>query len=71
MGPFLITLVVSGGVGYNVISLARKNISVIYLGIGLMEYTFAEYRVRRYCLLNAFRLLFDIERLLDLDSKIK
>ena len=37
----------SGGVGNNVISLALRNISVIYFGIGMMEYAFAEYRIRR------------------------
>lgn len=38
----------SGGAGNNVIWLARRNISSVYTGIGMLEYAFAEYRVRRH-----------------------
>ena len=37
----------SGGVGNNVIFWAQKGIKSVYFGIGMMEYAFAEYRVRR------------------------
>jgi len=38
----------SGGVGNNIIELAKAGIPCQYFGIGMMEYTFAEYRVRKY-----------------------
>ena len=37
----------SGGVGNNVISLAERGIASAYTGIGLFEFNFARYRVRR------------------------
>ena len=37
----------SGGVGNNVIYLASKGIKAQYFGIGMMEYAFAEYRIRK------------------------
>jgi hypothetical protein len=37
----------SGGVGNNIIFLAKNRIRVEYFGIGMMEMAFAEYRVRR------------------------
>lgn len=38
----------SGGVGNNIIALAKAGIPCQYFGIGMMEYTFAEYRVQKY-----------------------
>ena len=37
----------SGGVGNNVIALAKRRIASAYTGIGLFEFNFARYRVRR------------------------
>eukprot|EP00281_Chroomonas_sp_CCMP1168_P022490 CAMPEP_0206228512 /NCGR_PEP_ID=MMETSP0047_2-20121206/9208_1 /ASSEMBLY_ACC=CAM_ASM_000192 /TAXON_ID=195065 /ORGANISM="Chroomonas mesostigmatica_cf, Strain CCMP1168" /LENGTH=310 /DNA_ID=CAMNT_0053651759 /DNA_START=92 /DNA_END=1021 /DNA_ORIENTATION=- len=37
----------SGGVGNTVIYLAQKGIKVIYFGIGMIEHSFAEYRIHR------------------------
>ena len=38
----------SGGVGNNVLYIAKKGIKVHYFGIGLMEYSFARYRVMKH-----------------------
>ena len=37
----------SGGAGNNVITLAEQGIACAYTGIGLLEYNFARYRIRR------------------------
>ena len=37
----------SGGVGNNVIALAERGIACTYTGIGLFEFNFARYRIRR------------------------
>jgi len=37
----------SGGVGNNVIALAERGIACAYTGIGLFEFNFARYRIRR------------------------
>jgi len=42
----------SGGAGNNVILLASSGIKCVYFGIGLLEFAFAEYRVRRLGLQN-------------------
>ena len=38
----------SGGVGSNVLALARRGIKAAYTGIGLLEFQFARYRVQRH-----------------------
>lgn len=38
----------SGGVGQTILALASKGIEAVYFGIGLMEYEFTQFRVRRH-----------------------
>jgi len=47
----------SGGVGNNVILLASSGIKCVYFGIGLLEFAFAQYRVRRLGLQNMVHFL--------------
>ena len=37
----------SGGVGNNIIHLAKKGVRTHYFGIGVMEYRFAQYRIQK------------------------
>ena len=47
----------SGGVGNNIIALAQRNISCVYFGIGLVEYAFAEFRVKYLGLQNLVKFI--------------